>query len=122
MDPVYGGGMDGISALLGLGFWSLVVGVAAFADACRWCHPMRWRSFWMSFPYGGNGIFAGRNLPFRHRGNCGALLSLATFNSAWPMIWSIDSAQPAPFSSVCTPVGRKNGIYCTTRKLKGFLC
>ncbi|NYY74687.1 hypothetical protein DMH88_15800 [Escherichia coli] len=39
-----------ISALLGLGFWSLVVGVAAFVGCVSMVSSMRWRSFLMSFP------------------------------------------------------------------------
>ncbi|STE85068.1 bicyclomycin resistance protein [Escherichia coli] len=60
-----------ISALLGLGFWSLVVGVAAFVGCVSMVSSNAMAVILDEFPpYGGNGIFAGRNLPFWHRGNC----------------------------------------------------
>jgi hypothetical protein len=39
-----------ITALLGVGFWSLVVGVAALSAVFHWCRRTRWRSFLMNFP------------------------------------------------------------------------
>ncbi|STL52016.1 bicyclomycin resistance protein [Escherichia coli] len=53
----------------------------------------------------------------------GALLSLATFNSAWPMIWSIAfCATSSILFCLYASRPKKTVIYCTTRKLKGFLC
>lgn len=39
-----------ISALLGLDFGRWWLALRRLWAACRWCHPMRWRSFLMSFP------------------------------------------------------------------------
>ncbi len=101
-----------ISALLGLGFWSLWwLALRRLWAACRWCHPMRWRSFLMSFPSTWvDAISLAGTFRFGIGAIVGALLSLATFNSAWPMIWSIAfCANQLHSLLVCTPVGRKNG-------------
>ncbi len=52
----------------------------------------------------------------------GALLFFATFNSAWPMIWSIAFCATSSILFCLYASRPKNSDYCTTRKLKGFLC
>ncbi|EHH9556590.1 multidrug efflux MFS transporter Bcr [Escherichia coli] len=79
-----------ISALLGLGFWSLVVGVAAFVGCVSMVSSNAMAVILDEFPHmAGTASSLAGTFRFGIGAIVGALLSLATFNSAWPMIWSI---------------------------------
>ena len=79
-----------ISALLGLGFWSLVVGVAAFVGCVAMVSSTAMAVILDEFPHmAGTASSLAGTFRFGIGAIVGALLSLATFNSAWPMIWSI---------------------------------
>ena len=79
-----------ISALLGLGFWSLVVGVTAFVGCVSMVSSNAMAVILDEFPHmAGTASSLAGTFRFGIGAIVGALLSLATFNSAWPMIWSI---------------------------------
>ncbi|EFP8030642.1 multidrug efflux MFS transporter Bcr [Escherichia coli] len=79
-----------ISAPLGLGFWSLVVGVAAFVGCVSMVSSNAMAVILDEFPHmAGTASSLAGTFRFGIGAIVGALLSLATFNSAWPMIWSI---------------------------------
>ncbi|MDU3055695.1 MAG: Bcr/CflA family multidrug efflux MFS transporter, partial [Escherichia coli] len=76
--------------LLGLGFWSLVVGVAAFVGCVSMVSSNAMAVILDEFPHmAGTASSLAGTFRFGIGAIVGALLSLATFNSAWPMIWSI---------------------------------
>ena len=109
-----------ISALLGLGFWSLVVGVAAFVG----CVSMVSSNAMAVILDELLPIWRERHLRWQEPARfgigaiVGALLSLATFNSAWPMIWSIATLCNQLHSLLSVrQSAEKTVIYCTTRKL-----
>ena len=78
------------SALLGLGFWSLVVGVAAFVGCVSMVSSNAMAVILDEFPHmAGTASSLAGTFRFGIGAIVGALLSRATFNSAWPMIWSI---------------------------------
>ncbi len=89
--PVCDGGVDGFQRADGR-HWILGAG-GRRCGVCRLCVDgfveMRWRSFWMSFRIWRNSVFVGGHFRFGIGAIVGALLSLAAFTSAWPMIWSI---------------------------------
>ncbi len=113
-----------ISALLGLGFWSLVVGVAAFVGCVSMVSSNAMAVILDEFPHmAGTASSLAGTFRFGIGAIVGALLSLATFNSAWydDLVNCILRNQ---FHSLLfvRQSAEKTVIYCTTRKLKGFLC
>lgn len=79
-----------ITALLGVGFWSLVVGVAAFVGCVSLVSSNAMAVILDEFPHmvGTASSLAG-TFRFGIGAIVGTLLSMSAFNSAWPMIWSI---------------------------------
>ncbi|EIE5477037.1 Bcr/CflA family multidrug efflux MFS transporter [Salmonella enterica] len=78
------------SALMGLGFWALVVGVAAFVGCVSMVSSNAMAVILDEFPHmAGTASSLAGTFRFGIGAIVGALLSLATFTSAWPMIWSI---------------------------------
>lgn len=79
-----------IMALLGVGFWSLVVGVAAFVGCVSLVSSNAMAVILDEFPHmAGTASSLAGTFRFGIGAIVGALLSMSTFNSAWPMIWSI---------------------------------
>lgn len=79
-----------VTALLGAGFWSLVVGVAAFIGCVSLVSSNAMAVILDEFPHmAGTASSLAGTFRFGIGAIVGALLSLSTFNSAWPMIWSI---------------------------------
>jgi DHA1 family bicyclomycin/chloramphenicol resistance-like MFS transporter len=105
-----------ITALLGVGFWSLVVGVAAFVGCVSLVSSNAMAVILDEFPHmAGTASSLAGTFRFGIGAIVGALLSMSTFNSAWPMIWSITFAQPVPFSSISTPAAAKNRRNLSTK-------
>ena len=78
------------SALFGVGFWALVVGVAAFVGCVSMVSSNAMAVILDEFPHmAGTASSLAGTFRFGIGAIVGALLSLATFTSAWPMIWSI---------------------------------
>ncbi|EJK7063925.1 Bcr/CflA family multidrug efflux MFS transporter [Salmonella enterica] len=78
------------SALMGIGFWALVVGVAAFVGCVSMVSSNAMAVILDEFPHmAGTASSLAGTFRFGIGAIVGALLSLATFTSAWPMIWSI---------------------------------
>lgn len=74
----------------GRGFWALVVGVAAFVGCVSMVSSNAMAVILDEFPHmAGTASSLAGTFRFGIGAIVGALLSLATFNSAWPMIWSI---------------------------------
>lgn len=79
-----------VTALLGVGFWSLVVGVAAFVGCVSLVSSNAMAVILDEFPHmAGTASSLAGTFRFGIGAIVGALLSMSTFNSAWPMIWSI---------------------------------
>lgn len=79
-----------VTALLGAGFWSLVMGVAAFIGCVSLVSSNAMAVILDEFPHmAGTASSLAGTFRFGIGAIVGALLSLSTFNSAWPMIWSI---------------------------------
>ncbi|WP_061709761.1 Bcr/CflA family multidrug efflux MFS transporter [Pseudenterobacter timonensis] len=79
-----------VSAFLGLGFWSMVVGIAAFVGCVAMVSSNAMAVILDEFPHmAGTASSLAGTFRFGIGAIVGALLSLATFNTAWPMIWSI---------------------------------
>ncbi|XTZ39703.1 Bcr/CflA family multidrug efflux MFS transporter [Salmonella enterica] len=79
-----------ITALLDLGFWSLVVGVAAFVGCITLVASNAMAVILDEFPHmAGTASSLAGTFRFGIGAIVGALLSMATFTTAWPMIWSI---------------------------------
>ncbi len=79
-----------VTALLGTGFWSLVVGVAAFIGCVSLVSSNAMAVILDEFPHmAGTASSLAGTFRFGIGAIVGALLSLWTFNSAWPMIWSM---------------------------------
>jgi DHA1 family bicyclomycin/chloramphenicol resistance-like MFS transporter len=79
-----------VTASLGAGFWSLVVGVAAFIGCVSLVSSNAMAVILDEFPHmAGTASSLAGTFRFGIGAIVGALLSLSTFNSAWPMIWSI---------------------------------
>ncbi|GJK16444.1 Bcr/CflA family multidrug efflux MFS transporter [Enterobacter cloacae] len=75
-----------VSAFLGVGFWALVVGVAAFVGCVSMVSSNAMAVILDEFPH-----MAGTasSLAGTFRFGIGALLSMATFTTAWPMLWAM---------------------------------
>jgi DHA1 family bicyclomycin/chloramphenicol resistance-like MFS transporter len=79
-----------VCAALDVGFWALVVGVAAFIGCVSLVASNAMAVILDEFPHmAGTASSLAGTFRFGIGAIVGALLSLATFNSAWPMIWSI---------------------------------
>ena len=79
-----------LSTGLGLGFWSMVLGVAAFVGCVSMVSSNAMAVILDEFPHmAGTASSLAGTFRFGIGALTGALLSFATFNSAWPMIWSI---------------------------------
>nr|WP_318380948.1 Bcr/CflA family multidrug efflux MFS transporter [uncultured Enterobacter sp.] len=79
-----------LCAAFDVGFWALVVGVAAFVGCISLVASNAMAVILDEFPHmAGTASSLAGTFRFGIGAIVGALLSLATFNSAWPMIWSI---------------------------------
>ncbi len=79
-----------VSAAFDVGFWALVVGIAAFVGCVSLVASNAMAVILDEFPHmAGTASSLAGTFRFGIGAIVGALLSLATFNSAWPMIWSI---------------------------------
>ncbi|MCU3340016.1 Bcr/CflA family multidrug efflux MFS transporter [Enterobacter hormaechei subsp. hoffmannii] len=79
-----------LSALLGVGFWALVVGVAAFVGCVSMVSSNAMAVILDEFPHmAGTASSLAGTFRFGIGAIVGALLSMATFNTAWPMLWAI---------------------------------
>lgn len=77
-------------ALLDVGFWSLVLGIAVFVGCVSMVSSNAMAVILDEFPHmAGTASSLAGTFRFGIGAIIGALLSLATFNSAWPMILSI---------------------------------
>ncbi|MBJ3816401.1 Bcr/CflA family multidrug efflux MFS transporter [Shimwellia pseudoproteus] len=79
-----------LSLLLGLGFWSMVLGVAAFVGCVSMISSNAMAVILDEFPHmAGTASSLAGTFRFGIGALTGALLSLANFQSAWPMVCSI---------------------------------
>lgn len=79
-----------ISSYFDFGFWSLVLGVAAFVGCVSMVSSNAMAVILDEFPHmAGTASSLAGTFRFGIGALTGALLSVATFNTAWPMIWSI---------------------------------
>ncbi|MGP3592437.1 Bcr/CflA family multidrug efflux MFS transporter [Vagococcus sp. WN89Y] len=79
-----------VTALLDVGFWALVVGVAAFVGCVTLVASNAMAVILDEFPHmAGTASSLAGTFRFGIGAIVGALLSMATFTTAWPMIWSI---------------------------------
>lgn len=79
-----------ISSQFDFGFWSLVLGVAAFVGCVSMVSSNAMAVILDEFPHmAGTASSLAGTFRFGIGALTGALLSIATFNTAWPMIWSI---------------------------------
>lgn len=79
-----------ITALLDVGFWSLVVGVAAFVGCVSLVSSNAMAVILDEFPHmAGTASSLAGTFRFGIGAIVGALLAMCTFNSAWPMIGSM---------------------------------
>lgn len=79
-----------LSAFTGVGFWALVVGVAAFVGCVSMVSSNAMAVILDEFPHmAGTASSLAGTFRFGIGAIVGALLSMATFNTAWPMLWAI---------------------------------
>lgn len=79
-----------VTALLDVGFWSLVLGVAAFVGCVTLVASNAMAVILDEFPHmAGTASSLAGTFRFGIGAIVGALLSMATFTTAWPMIWSM---------------------------------
>ncbi|MGR5946293.1 Bcr/CflA family multidrug efflux MFS transporter [Enterobacter sp. C4G1] len=79
-----------VSAFLGIGFWALVLGVAAFVGCVSMISSNAMAVILDEFPHmAGTASSLAGTFRFGIGAIVGALLSMATFNTAWPMLWAI---------------------------------
>jgi DHA1 family bicyclomycin/chloramphenicol resistance-like MFS transporter len=79
-----------VCALLGVGFWSLVLGVAAFVGCVSMVSSNAMAVILDEFPHmAGTASSLAGTFRFGIGAIVGALLSMATFTTAWPMLFSI---------------------------------
>ena len=79
-----------VSAFLGIGFWALVVGVAAFVGCVSMISSNAMAVILDEFPHmAGTASSLAGTFRFGIGAIVGALLSMATFTTAWPMLISI---------------------------------
>jgi len=79
-----------VTAFFDVGFWTLVVGTAAFVGCISMVSSNAMAVILDEFPHmAGTASSLAGTFRFGIGAIVGALLSLATFTSAWPMLWSI---------------------------------
>ncbi|EJF30113.1 MULTISPECIES: Bcr/CflA family multidrug efflux MFS transporter [Enterobacteriaceae] len=79
-----------VSSQLGFGFWAMVLGVAVFISCVSLVSSNAMAVILDEFPHmAGTASSLAGTFRFGIGALTGALLSVATFNTAWPMIWSI---------------------------------
>ncbi|AVO98957.1 MULTISPECIES: Bcr/CflA family multidrug efflux MFS transporter [Enterobacter] len=79
-----------LSAFTGMGFWALVVGVAAFVGCVSMVSSNAMAVILDEFPHmAGTASSLAGTFRFGIGAIVGALLSMATFNTAWPMLWAM---------------------------------
>jgi len=79
-----------VTAFFDVGFWTLVVGIAAFVGCISMVSSNAMAVILDEFPHmAGTASSLAGIFRFGIGAIVGALLSLATFTSAWPMLWSI---------------------------------
>ena len=79
-----------VSAFFGVGFWALVVGVAAFVGCVSMISSNAMAVILDEFPHmAGTASSLAGTFRFGIGAVVGALLSMATFNTAWPMLWAM---------------------------------
>ena len=79
-----------VSAFLGVGFWALVVGVAAFVGCVSMVSSNGMAVILDEFPHmAGTASSLAGTFRFGIGAIVGALLSMATFTTAWPMLWAM---------------------------------
>ena len=79
-----------VSAFLGVGFWALVVGVAAFVGCVSMVSSNAMAVILDEFPHmAGTASSLAGTFRFGIGAIVGALLSMSTFTTAWPMLWAM---------------------------------
>ena len=79
-----------VSAFLGVGFWALVGGVAAFVGCVSMVSSNAMAVILDEFPHmAGTASSLAGTFRFGIGAIVGALLSMATFTTAWPMLWAM---------------------------------
>ena len=79
-----------ITAFFDVGFWTLVVGIAAFVGCISMVSSNAMAVILDEFPHmAGTASSLAGTFRFGIGAIVGALLSLATFTTAWPMLWAI---------------------------------
>ena len=79
-----------VSAFLGVGFWALVVGVAAFVGCVSMVSSNGMAVILDELPHmAGTASSLAGTFRFGIGAIVGALLSMATFTTAWPMLWAM---------------------------------
>ena len=79
-----------VTAFFDVGFWTLVVGIAAFVGCISIVSSNAMAVILDEFPHmAGTASSLAGTFRFGIGAIVGAVLSLATFTSAWPMLWSI---------------------------------
>ncbi|WP_436908824.1 Bcr/CflA family multidrug efflux MFS transporter [Enterobacter kobei] len=79
-----------VSAFLGVGFWALVIGVAAFVGCVSMISSNAMAVIFDEFPHmAGTASSLAGTFRFGIGAIVGALLSMATFTTAWPMLWAM---------------------------------
>ena len=79
-----------MSAFLGVGFWALVVGVAAFVGCVSMVSSNAMAVILDEFPHmAGTASSLAGTFRFGIGAIVGALPSMATFTTAWPMLWAM---------------------------------
>ncbi|URN98006.1 Bcr/CflA family multidrug efflux MFS transporter [Leclercia adecarboxylata] len=79
-----------VTAFFDVGFWALVVGIAAFVGCISMVSSNAMAVILDEFPHmAGTASSLAGTFRFGIGAIVGALLSLATFDSAWPMLWTI---------------------------------
>ncbi|MDU1024556.1 MAG: Bcr/CflA family multidrug efflux MFS transporter, partial [Leclercia adecarboxylata] len=79
-----------VSAFLGVGFWALVVGVAAFVGCVSMVSSNAMAVILDEFPHmAGTASSLAGTFRFGIGAIVGALLTMATFTTAWPMLWAM---------------------------------
>ncbi|MFY9994456.1 MAG: Bcr/CflA family multidrug efflux MFS transporter [Leclercia sp.] len=79
-----------VTAYFDVGFWALVFGIAAFVGCISMVSSNAMAVILDEFPHmAGTASSLAGTFRFGIGAIVGALLSLATFTSAWPMLWSI---------------------------------
>ncbi len=79
-----------VTAFFDMGFWTLVIGIAAFVGCISIVASNAMAVILDEFPHmAGTASSLAGTFRFGIGAIVGALLSLATFTTAWPMLWSI---------------------------------